>query len=110
MQDRDKTEGLKQLKNGFGNIHVLKGGGRHLSRTYYDKKPFEALQHLISLSESYPNSPYIEGKLAEVLLSAGKPGNDLVHIQNLMDSDITGYRNLALVKIANNISNLTNEH
>ena len=106
MQEGDKTEGLKQLKMASETSMFSKAeAGIYLAHilTNYEKNPYEALPYLISLLESYPNNLYIQGKLAEVLLSAGKPGNALGYIQNLLDSDVKGYKNVALANRASDL-------
>ena len=118
MQDGDKTEGLKQLKMASQTSMFCKAeAGIYLAHilTDYEKNPNEALPDLFSLSESYPNNLYIQGKLAEVLLSAGKPAKALVYIQNLMVSNVTGYKDLALANrarynlLTSNLSQATND-
>lgn len=103
MQDGDKNEGLRQIKVASEiSLFSKAEGGAYLADilTNYEKKPASALPGLYALLELYPDNLYLQSKLAEVLLSTENPETSLKYIMNLMESEIPGYKEIAIANRA----------
>jgi hypothetical protein len=95
MRSGNKEEGIRQLKAaareslfskaeaGFYLVHLLAD---------YEKRPAEALPTLQSLLKEYPDNLYLRAKMADVLLSAGRPADAKPYIQSLLTTTLPGYR------------------
>ena len=95
MRSGNKEEGIRQLKAAARESLFSKAeAGFYLAHVLadYEKRPAEALPTLQALLKEYPDNLYLRAKMADVLLSAGRPAEAKPYIQLLLTTTLPGYR------------------